>query len=272
MKLFTYWGPELSQAAEKRLRRSAWLVYPVVALFLAYLYFSIHPLNATASSQPNNPNQQSQAVANAAQSSSASPAPAIKGIQLGMTFHDLGLVMEGPITKQFETDRNKERKYFIDAGPIDVVKARRHYESTGPHYNPCIEHASAVGSGYIAIIYSDDGSLTMYSDGPRNIQCQLWVHADMNKKVDAFYMSNNAVNVLFQAYDMDASAFYQTFVNSYGISELHTDTKLQENYGNPDRPLPMEEGYFESPDGWRIDFLDKSFTMKSETPTSVRFN
>lgn len=112
----------------------------------------------------------------------------------------------------------------------------------------------------------------LYGDGPRDIECQLWVHADQNKRVDAFYMSKNAVNVLFQAYDMDAASFYQAFINAYGIPTLHTQTKLEENYANPAHPLPMDYGYFESPDGWRIDFQDKTLTMKVVSPTVNRFN
>lgn len=187
-----------------------------------------------------------------------------------MTFHDLGSVMEGPLAQQFKADRNKHRKYFLAADSIEQIKKKQHFEPTGPNYNPCIEHASDMGPGYIAVIWSDDGPGMFGTASGKD--CELWVHADANKKVDAFYMSGTAVDVLFQAWDMNAQAFYQTFISAYGIPELHTQEQLTQNYGNPDHPIPMASGYFESPDGWRIDFQEKSFTMKAVTTTANRFN
>lgn len=230
---------------------------------------------ATDSTVAPPPTSASQSVAQ------TSSVPAIKGIRLGMNVDEVAALLKGTVAPMLHAHDEAGIHFHVDGGVVGSPELSSNANLESENYNACFGASDLPQGGYLfgaSKVTGNEKDDEGTSAVDKRVQhmvlrhCYLWIHAGSDRKVDAFYVSDDMAVLLFGAEKLTDQAFYQTFINAYGIPNLQTTPKEFRNIWKPEEPTIVTVGFYESPNGWRIDFQGKAFTMRAETPTAARFN
>lgn len=207
--------------------------------------------------------------------------PAIKGIRLGMGVDEVAVLLKGTVAPMLHAHDDAGIHFHVDGGVTGSPELSSNANLESENYNACFGASDLPQGGYLYGASKVNGN-EKDEEGTSPLDkrvnhmtlrhCYLWIHAGSDRKVDAFYVSDDMAKLWFDAERMTDQAFYQTFINAYGIPKLQTSPEEIQNIFKPEEPMIVTVGFYESPDGWRIDFQGKAFTMRAETPTAARFN
>ncbi|WP_430389983.1 hypothetical protein [Dyella sp. 20L07] len=118
------------------------------------------------------------------------------------------------------------------------------------------------------------GNWWVFGPGPGfemngTVYCPLQAHFDADGHADFIYFEDNFAVHIFGAERMSYSEYMQALVDHYDIPGLQTRTShMATGLGM----IEGSSGTYESPDGWRIEVVGHSISLRRVAPSGGRFN
>lgn len=197
--------------------------------------------------------------------------PAIKGMQLGLTDSALTPQLGNTLSNAYISGAQLEQ---LQSAMRDIKETKDQFGTdSGIKYDAAVaQQAAAVGKmvcNPIAIMAEhpdlDRGEWLIFGIAGRG-ECSAMVHFnDLTKLADFYEIEGGLSDKLFGSENMSASEFNQALVNSYSLPMMNQKVN-DTQFGS------FVYGYYESPDGWRIETILKSIEVFKTVPVANRFN